>query len=133
MPDAPDQVVLTGADGRQHSMRYRIWRAPTGNTVELLENSVPQDGGYQFGVLGDHDADVASLTTAVRAQAEDEIGRCHLQPRPDGVGWQLAAEQVAGRLEWNPDGGPHGVIVDGRSLSWHELGQSRSKAAGFGW
>ncbi|MGH8921652.1 MAG: DUF7713 domain-containing protein [Actinomycetes bacterium] len=123
LPSVPGPVWLTGADGRRHRMRYRIWRAPTGVVVELREEGLAGgEDGFEFGVLGGHDADVSMLVAAVRARAEDEMSRCYLEPDPCGAGWTMAGEEVVGRLEWNPDGGPYRVVVDGRSLSWEEFG-----------
>jgi hypothetical protein len=113
-------------------MRYRIWRAATGVVVELREEGVAGgDTGFEFGVLGDHDADVSMLVAAVRARAEAEMSRCYLEPDPGGCGFRLAGEDVAGRLEWNPDGGPYRVVIDGRSLSWEEFGLTLGSFEGW--
>lgn len=113
-------------------MRYRIWRAPTGISVELREEKTSGgEGGFKFGVLGDHDADVPMLVSAVRARAEAEMSRCYLEPDPGGSGWTLAGEDVSGRLEWDPDGGPYRVVIDGRSLSWEEFGLALGSFEGW--
>jgi len=131
LPDAPAPVVLTGADGRRHVMRYRIWRAPTGIVVQVREDSVAHGEGFEFGVLGDHRAEVGPLVAAVHERAQAEIGRRYLEPGLGGVGWRLAGDEVAGRLEWNPQGGPHRVVVDGRPLSWQELGEALESFEGW--
>jgi hypothetical protein len=38
---------------------------------------------------------------------------------------------VAGRLVWDADGEPHQVVVDGRMLSWRELGQALTSFEGW--
>ena len=57
--------------------------------------------GYQFAVLGDHDADVVDLVEQVRSLAEDGIRA--VLPRtvhlPERMGAQRC--EVAGRLLWN--------------------------------
>ena len=51
MPSVPGPVWLTGGDGRRHRMRYRIWRAPTGISVELREEETSGgEGGFEFGL-----------------------------------------------------------------------------------
>jgi hypothetical protein len=35
LPDAPDPIVIYGRDRRRHTLRFRLWRAPTGMCVEL--------------------------------------------------------------------------------------------------
>lgn len=87
LPEVPGPVWITGPDGRRHRMRYRISRAPTGVVVRLCEELLSSDEGYEFGVLGDHDAAVELLVAAVRARAEEEIGRCYLEPGVSGEGW----------------------------------------------
>ncbi|MGW0537385.1 DUF7713 domain-containing protein [Streptomyces sp. NPDC003032] len=77
-------------------------------------------------MLGDHDADLNYLTTRVRAEADVEIGRRCLEPYPQGAGWRPAGEEIAGRLIWAPEGAPFRVVVDGRTPSWHELGEALS-------
>jgi hypothetical protein len=82
-------------------------------------------------VLGDHQAEVGPLVAAVHERAQAEIGRRYLEPGPGGVGWRLAGDEVAGRLAWNPHGGPHRVVVDGRPLSWQELGEALESFEGW--
>src|SRR5438067_572345 len=118
-------VTLGAPDGRSHRLRYRVWRAPTGIEVELEEASVPVGEGYQFVVLGDHDADVDELISRVRTLAEAEVGRQYLELPSHRDGWIAAVDEVAGRLVWNDagvDGKPYNVVVDGRTLTWDELG-----------
>jgi hypothetical protein len=98
--------------------------------VRLVEEQEDADDGFEFGVLGDHDADVHQLVKRVRAEAEAEIGRCYLEADPQGTAWRLAGEEVAGRLVWDPEGAPFRVVVDGRTLSWHELGEALSSFEG---
>jgi len=87
--------------------------------------------GFKSGVLGGHQAEVGPLVAAVGGRAQAEVGRCHLQPRPGGVGWRLAGDEVAGRLECNPHRGGHRVVVDGRPLSWRELGEALESLEGW--
>ena len=131
LPDAPAPVRITGADGRAHVMRYRIRRVPTGVAVELRDDGAAAGEGYMFGVLGDHDADMTALTAAVRRHAEVEMGRRYLEPGPGDVGWGLAGDEVAGRLEWDPDGGPVRAMVDGQVLTWEEFGQALASLEGW--
>lgn len=124
LPDPPPPLVLVGPDGRRHRFRFRIWRAPTGIEVQLEETDVTVGEGYEFAVLGDHDANVDGLIEHVRQQAEAEVGRLYLEPAHDHDGW-MVDEEVAGRFVWNdeePSGRPYKVVVDGRTLTWEELG-----------
>lgn len=61
--------------------------------------------GYQFAVLGDHDADVTSWWTGVRSLVETEIARRYLEPASHRAGWVVADDdEVVGRLVWNDEG-----------------------------
>lgn len=131
LPDAPAPTEIQGPDGRRHVLRYRVWRAPTGISVELREDNTSSDVGFEYAVLGDHDAEVATLVAAVRAEAQRGIGRSYLQPGLGGVGWCLAGREVAGRMDFDPDGGPHRVVIDGRPLSWEELGEALGSFEGW--
>lgn len=65
LPEPPEPIVLVGPDDRTHRMVFRLWRAPTGTAVELVETDVPGEG-YRFAVLGAHDGDVDNLIGRVR-------------------------------------------------------------------
>jgi hypothetical protein len=134
-------VVITGADGRSHRLRYRISRAPSGISLRLVEHdNAAAPGGYVFAILGERDAEVSDLVAALYAEAAAEISRCYLEPDdyvgwvPGSPGWQVADEEVAGRFEYDPDtgtNGPHGVVIDGRYLSWQEFGAALSAFEGW--
>ena len=94
LPAAPGPVEVVGGDGRRHVLRYRLWRAPTGIAVRLAEERGAADGGFEFVVLGDHDADVDELAARVRAEAETETARCCLEQAPQGAGWRLTGEEL---------------------------------------
>jgi hypothetical protein len=130
----PPAFVLTGPDGKRHRMQPRPWRAPTGIVVELEEVGAPTGEGFQFSVLGSHDADVGELLARLRAHAEAEVSRRYLEPNPHGPGWLLVDDEVAGRLVWGEGremGEPFDVIVDGRTLSWEELGHALGSYEGW--
>jgi hypothetical protein len=106
----------------------RLWRAPTGIEVELEETGLPTGEGYHRSVLGSHEADVDQLVARLQAIAAEEIPRRQLKQNPHREGWLLVDDVVEGRLIWcdegNEVGTPYGVVVDGRTLSWEELGRA---------
>lgn len=128
LPEPPPPMTLTDDDGRPHTLRFRLWRAPTGVETELEEVGVPVGEGFHMAVLGTHDANVDELIAHLRRRAHEEVGRRYLAPNKYRAGWVLAEEhdEVAGRLVWSDDGNevgsPYDVIVDGRTLTWGELG-----------
>lgn len=130
----PTQLVLTGPDGRSHTMVVRPHRAATGvvaEAVEAVEAGVAAGEGHQVQVLGAHDVDVAMLVEQLRVQVRDEIGTAYLDPNPHRPGWLLRDREVRGRLVWAGEDAPYDVVVDGRTLSWDEL--ARALEAFEGW
>ncbi|HWC12625.1 MAG TPA: hypothetical protein VG455_15555 [Acidimicrobiales bacterium] len=130
----PPPFVLTSPDGGRHRMRPRPWRAPTGIVVELEEMGVPVGEGFQFSILGPHDAEVGQLLAQLRTHAEAEVARRYLEPNPHRGGWRLASDEVAGRLVWSEDrelGEPYDVVVDGRIMSWGDLGRALEPFEGW--
>ena len=136
LPEPPAPIRLVDAVGRPHTLVFRIWRSPTGIEVELVEHGRGNPhGGYRFAVLGAHDADVATLVDAVVARATEALAAGpQLEPNPHRAGWLPSGDQLVGRLEWGPDredGGPYDAIVDGRRLSWDELGRAMEPFEGW--
>ncbi len=130
----PPPFVLTGPDGTGHRMQPRPWRAPTGIVVELEEVDGPVGEGFQFSILGAHDAEVGELLAQLRTHAEVEVARRYLEPNPHRRGWLVAGEEVAGRLVWSEGrevGEPYDVVVDGGTLSWEELGRALEPFEGW--
>jgi hypothetical protein len=70
LPKAPEPVTVVAADGRPRVMRYRLWRAPTGISVRLVQDGADPEAGFEFAEFGDHDADVAELIDVVTGRAE---------------------------------------------------------------
>jgi hypothetical protein len=128
----PIPIIVTDPDGHVHTLTYRVWRAPTGIEVELTET--PDGDGYRFAVLGAHDHDIGDLVDNVRDRAEHEIANPHLEPNPHGTGDLLRNDQVAGRFVWQKaltDTDPFDVVIDGRTLTWHQFGQTMRSHEGW--
>jgi hypothetical protein len=108
---------------------------PTGIEVLLVEVDAAAGEGYQFSMLGDHDADVDTLIGQIRLLAEGEIGHTYLEGASHRTGWTLRDGEVAGRLVWDEEGDygkPYNVVVDGRTLTWEELGLALESYEGWG-
>jgi hypothetical protein len=134
LPAPPPPLEMESGDGRRHVLTFRIGRAPTGIEVALEEFGVPIGEGYHFAALGAHDADLNELVMSVRRQAEAEMSRQYLEPSPHRSGWISRDDEVAGRFIWseaNETGGPYNVVVDGRTLTWEELGKALEPFEGW--
>lgn len=83
-------------------------------------------------MLGPHEGPVEDLIAWVVAIAEREIASTYLEPAKYRDGWTVgAADQVAGRFVFNPGGGPYHVVVDGRELTWEQLGEAMEAFEGW--
>ena len=135
LPHPPPPMVVTGPDGRTRELRFRILRAPTGVEVKLEETGVAPGEGYEFAVLGDHDADVDPLIDEVRRIAEGEVARQYLEPATHHRGWTVTdGDEVVGRFVWSDEavaGAPFDVVVDGRTLTWEEFGVALGSYEGW--
>lgn len=73
-------------------MHPRPWRAPTGIVVELEEMDVPVGEGFQFSMLGPHDAEVRQLFAQLRTHAEADVARSYWEPNPNRRGSLLGGD-----------------------------------------
>lgn len=130
LADPPAEETLTGPDGRRHRFAYRLWRAPTGIVAEAEELGCAGGDGYQATVMGSHHADADALLARLRVRLGEQVARLDLE---DGPGRRpiMAGDELAGRLVWNEDDGPHDVVVDGRRLSWEEFGRALEPFEGW--
>ena len=103
--------------------------------VKLEETGVEPGEGYDFAVLGDHGAHVASLLRQVRAMAEREVARQYLEPATHGAGWRVTdGDEVVSRFIWSDEGAagaPFDVVIDGRTLTWEQFGEALSAYEGW--
>jgi hypothetical protein len=136
LPSPPPPLHLIGPDGRGHTLSFRVYRGLVGVQVELEERLGDTEVGYRFEALGNHDADVDELLAHVDGMAKREVRRCYLEPSRHRSGWTVGEEimEVAGRF-YSDDaygtGEPHGVVIDGRALSWEEFGRALDSFVGW--
>jgi len=135
LPDPPPPITLRDGEGRQRTLAFRVWRAPTGVEVLVEETDVPLGEGYERAVLGSHDAEIDVLVARLGEVAAEEISRRQLEPNPHRNGWLLIDDMVEGRLVWSDEGNevgtPYKAVVDGRLLSWEELGRALEPYEGW--
>src|SRR5712691_2872053 len=122
IPQPPAPEVFVGPDQREHVMSYRLEHG-TLVVLAVAEEQSDDDGpGYRFEVAGDLDQDIDDLFRTLRDRVEDGISELWLHPKPEGEGWALRDGLVRGRFVKGDDGDVN-VVVDGRRLTWQELGQ----------
>jgi hypothetical protein len=129
LPEPPLPETIVGPDGRRHRIIYRVWRSPSGIAVEASEGDRSFEG-YHVEVVGPHDADVAALVVRTKAAIRRRIMRQDLERSPSG-NMIMAGTELRGRLVWQDDGMPYGVVVDGRKMSWEEFGLAMEPYEGW--
>lgn len=134
LPDPPPGEVLAGPDGTTHSFRFRIWRAPTGVVAEAQETGLEPGEGFVVKLFGEHDVDVAELVGHLREHLAAVVSGVHLKPHPHRDGWIASGQEIPGRLTYNQGGDagmPYDVVVDGRRLTWADLGRALEPFEGW--
>jgi hypothetical protein len=134
LPDPPPAEVLAGPDGSPHSFRFRLWRAPTGVLAEAQETGLGAGEGFVVKLFGDHDVDVDELVGHLRERLAAAVSGVHLERDPHRDGWIASGKEIAGRLTYNQDGAagmPYDVVVDGRRLTWADLGHALEPFEGW--
>jgi hypothetical protein len=152
LPEVPGPVSLSGPDVRLHTLAFVRWFTYAGLAVMMQEvdpllSSAAQrqqaeaarmedpGWGYQFSVVGPHDAAVGPLVERLQELAAREIGHHYLQlvvpdddpDSPTSSRILVTENCVRGRLISTADGArglPYSVVVDGRPVSWSELGHA---------
>ena len=130
LPDPPAPEVIVGPDGRRHFIRYRMLRMPTAVIALTEELSVPDGSGHRLEIHCNHFADPGLLLPRIQAQVRAAIAHPYVELN-EWHAWNLPGHELGGRLEEAEDpedvddaedtAGPR-LVVDGRSLSWEELG-----------
>jgi hypothetical protein len=123
LPEPPAPEVVVGPDGRRHFVRYRLLRLPGAVLALAEELGEPASPRHRLELRCGHLADPRPLLGRLRADVRAAISYPYLEPE-QGHGWGLAGDRVGGYLEEDdPEQGEQlRVLVDGRSLSWEELG-----------
>lgn len=125
-------VELTDADGATRVFEIQSMLVPAGH--EMIAHEVPRrkSGGYRFAVLGDVEVDALILFQRIYEKMRRELSVRHVEPTEHG--WQLTdRDELVGRIEWDGDAGGATpvLVVDGKALSWDEVGRMPMTFEGF--
>jgi hypothetical protein len=126
---------MVDADGGSHTFAIRSRLAATGRVMEALEVAAvgrPVPSGYQFQVLGDHEADARDLFRRLHTKMRREMAVKHVEVTD--IGWQIGQNQrIVGRIEWDPDtdGAVPLLVIDGKPFTWEQVGRMLMTFEGF--
>lgn len=127
-----DPIVLADHDGVLRTFAIQSMLAPTGHAMFAQEVPRRAGGGYRFEVLGDFEADAWELFKRLYEKMRREMMARHIEQTEHG--WQLTErDELVGRIEWNEDtdGATPVLVVDGKALTWDEVGRMLMTFEGF--
>jgi len=125
-------VTLKDVDGGPHTFHVQSRLAATGLVVEAFEIDDEVPRGYRFSVIGDFEADAVALFSDLYERMRQALSVKQL--RRGEFGWGIDLDQtVSGRITSNPEDDEQMpvVVIDGRELSWEELGHMLMTYEGF--
>jgi hypothetical protein len=120
-----EPITLPDATGRPCLLHVRRRLCPTGQVVEAFEVIDGMACGYQFGILGEADAEPRELFAQLYERIRRGLARRHLV---DGeLGTQLVFPgPVRGYISSDYDRAPEPlpvVVIDGREFTWEAFGR----------
>jgi hypothetical protein len=118
-----EPVRLEDCSGISHEFHFRTRLFGPGVAIDALEIRDGQPAGYQFQIIGDPEEDLMALLGRLIDKIRRALSIKHVQ---DGeYGLQIADHLVRARIEWDEseDGRVPLVVVDGREITWDQLGR----------
>jgi hypothetical protein len=127
-----EPVVVPDADGAPHSFVIRSLLVPTGREMIAVETPYPEQGGYEFKILGDFEADAWNLFEQLYERMRREMAVRHVELCDHG--WQLApGDRLVARIDSEPGsyGNQPRLVIDGKVFTWDEVGHMLMSFEGF--
>jgi hypothetical protein len=118
-----DPVELTDPAGEPHLFHFRTQLLANGCHLAAVEVKDGQARGYEFEVIGDPQGSPFALMAQLLARMQRGLAVRHLTDAPGGP--QIENRRVYGRITWDEktDGKVPLMVIDGREVSWEELGR----------
>ena len=116
-------IVLVICAGERHEFHFRIRLLGPMLALDAFELIAGAPGGYQFQILGEPDDEPLSLLGRLMERMHRSLSVRHLVR--DEHSTRIADLTVSGRIECDvsEDGRIPLLVIDGREVSWHELGR----------
>ena len=119
-----EPVGLTDCAGEVHEFHFRTNLFGPGVSIDAFELRDGLPSGYQFQIIGSPEGDLLKLLGQLIQKMRRGLSVKHLV---DGrYGLQIADHgMVRGKIEWDDahDGRVPLLIIDGREVTWDELGR----------
>lgn len=125
----------SGIRGKKHKFHIRKMVHPVGIAYEAAEITGNDNPGFKVNVMDNLDCDQQVLFKRLEAKIKKTLFVRYLKTSRGPYGSKqthIKNDVVAGRLEYNDDdSGIPGLIIDGKSYSWEELGRMLTPYEGF--
>ncbi len=128
-----DPVTLKDRNNKRHTFHFQTRLFGDHVTIEALEIQKDEPKGYQYSTCGDAEDDLSALFEDLVARIRRELQRKHIE-NSDLTRFQIAkGDTLRGRITWDDetDGEVPCLVIDGKELSWHEVGRMLMTYEGF--
>lgn len=118
-----EPVVMTDISGNVHEFHFRTRLMGTHAAIQAFELLDEHPSGYRFQIIGDPEDDLMALLGKLIEKMRRALLIKHIT---DGeLGLQIDKQIVRGIVDWDDanDGHVPLLIIDGRKITWEELGR----------
>jgi hypothetical protein len=119
-----EPVGLADCTGEVHEFHFRTNLFGTGVALDAFELRDGDPTGYQFQIIGDPQDDLLVLLGQLIQKIRRGLSTKHIVDGQHGL--QITDDRVVrGKIEWDvaQDGRVPLLIIDGREITWNELGR----------
>jgi hypothetical protein len=118
-----DPIVMSDCAGEEHEFHFRTRLLGAVVAMDAFEVKRGQPAGYQFQIVDDLDVELISLLGRLIERMRRSLSVKDLVQSDRRL--QIADQAVRGRIEWDEskDGRVPLLVIDGRDVSWKELGR----------
>jgi hypothetical protein len=118
-----DPIVMSDCAGDEHEFHFRTRLLGAVVAMDAFEVKRGQPAGYQFQIVDDSEVELISLLVRLIERMRRRLSVKDLVQSDQRL--EIADQTVRGRIEWDEskDGHMPLLVIDGREVSWEELGR----------
>jgi hypothetical protein len=118
-----DPIVMSDCAGDEHEFHFRTRLLGAVVAMDAFEVKRGQPAGYQFQMVDDSEVELISLLGRLIERMRRRLSVKDLVQSDQRL--EIADQTVRGRIEWDEskDGHMPLLVIDGREVSWEELGR----------
>jgi hypothetical protein len=119
-----EPVRLVDCAGKSHKFHFRTHLFGPGVAIDGFELHKGEPSGYQFQIVGEPEDDLLTLLGRLIEKIQRGLAVKHVKTGKHGM--QIADHRVLrAMIDWDEDedGQVPLLIIDGREITWHDLGR----------